>query len=68
MENQVKIEQSNFYRVYDSMGRGTEIGYFASNFNQAFEQFKNDKANFQKHYYGKLKRAYNGGVRGSMAG
>jgi hypothetical protein len=26
--------------------------------NEAFKAFKADKVNFQKHYYGKLKRSY----------
>lgn len=62
MANQNK--QSNFYNVVDSMGRHTDIYYCASNIKDAFKIFKTDKANFQKHYYGKLKRSYNGGVRG----
>ena len=60
------IEQSNYYNVVDSMGRPTDIYYVASNINEAFKTFKADKANFQKYYYGKLKRCYNGGVRGSQ--
>jgi hypothetical protein len=59
-----KIEQSNYYNVVDSMGRPTSIYYCASNINDAFKMFKADAVNFQKHSYGKLKRAYNGGVRG----
>jgi hypothetical protein len=59
-----KIEQSNYYNVVDSMGRPTSIYYCASNIKDAFKMFKADTANFQKHYYGKLKRGYNGGVRG----
>ena len=59
-----KIEQSNCYNVVDSMGRPTDVYYFASNMKDAFNLFKQDKPNFQKHYYGKLKRSYNGGVRG----
>jgi hypothetical protein len=59
-----KVEQSNHYKVIDSMGRPTEIYYFASNINDAYKMFKADSINFRKHYYGKLKRAYNGGVRG----
>ncbi len=61
----IKIEQSNYYNVIDSCGRATDIYYVASNFNEAFKAFKSDKDNFQKYYYGKLKRCYNGGVRGS---
>jgi len=60
-----KIEQKNSYNVFDSMGRETEIYYCASNIKDAFQMFKADKLNFQKHYYGKLKRGYNGGARGS---
>lgn len=59
-----KTEQSNCYNVVDSMGRPTSIYYFASNIKEAFKIFKADSANFQKYYYGKLKRAYNGGIRG----
>ena len=58
------IKQANFYNVVDSMGRPTDIYYNASNINDAFKMFKEDKINFQKHCYGKLKRCYNGGVRG----
>lgn len=67
METQVtKQEQSNWYNVSDSMGRTTDVYYIASNFGEAFKAFKADKANYQKYYYGKLKRCYNGGVRGSV--
>ena len=59
-----KIEQTNYYNVVDSMGRPTDIYYCASNINEAFKMFKADTKNFQKHYYGKLRRCYNGGVRG----
>ena len=58
------MKQTNLYNVVDSMGRPTDIYYTASNVNDAFKMFKADKVNFQKHYYGKLKRSYNGGVRG----
>jgi hypothetical protein len=59
-----KIEQANYYNVIDSMGRPTNIYYCASNIKDAFKMFKADIANFQNHCYGKLKRGYNGGVRG----
>jgi hypothetical protein len=59
-----KNEQSNFYNVVDSMGRPTSIYYCASNMKDAFKMFKADTSNFQKYYYGKLKRGYNGGIRG----
>lgn len=62
-ENQ-KIQQANYYNVIDSMGRPTRIYYCASNINEAYKIFKADKDNFQKHCYGKIKRGYNGGVRG----
>jgi hypothetical protein len=57
-------DQSNCYNVVDSMGRPTDIYYFASNQKDAFNLFKADSVNYRKHYYGKLKRAYNGGARG----
>jgi hypothetical protein len=56
--------QSNTYNIVDSMGRPTGIYYSASNLKAAFQMFKADKDNFQKYCYGKLKRCYNGGVRG----
>ncbi len=59
-----KIEQLNYYNVVDSIGRNTNIYYCASNIKDAFKMFKSDTDNFQKYYYGKLKRSYNGGVRG----
>jgi hypothetical protein len=61
-----KQEQNNMYTVLDSMGRPTGIYYAASNMNEAWQAFKEDKDNYQKHYYGRLKRCYNGGVRGSV--
>ena len=57
-------EQNNLYNVKDSMGRPTDVYYTASNLTEAFKSFKEDKANYQKYYYGKLVRCYNGGVRG----
>jgi len=62
--SEIKIEQSNTYNVIDSMGRNTNIYYSASNINDAIKIFKADKANYQNYYHGKLKRCYNGGVRG----
>ena len=35
-------EQSNTYRVYDSMGRATDVVYCASNMKQAYALFKAD--------------------------
>lgn len=59
-----KNEQSNTYNVVDSRGRNTNIYYFASNIKDATKMFKKDAINYKKYYYGKLKRGYNGGVRG----
>ena len=56
--------QNNFYHLFDSMGRPTDIYYVASNLKEAFKMFKEDKENYSVYYYGKLKRGYNGGVRG----
>ena len=61
---ETEIQQQNLYNVIDSMGIPTTIYYCASNLKEAFNMFKADKVNFQKYYYGKLKRCYNGGVRG----
>lgn len=59
------MAQDNTYAIYDSMGRDTGIRYYASNKQEALKMFKADKANYSKHYYGKLSRCYNGGVYGS---
>ena len=59
-----KIEQSNTYVVYDSMGRRTEIYIFASNIKDACKEAKMSIREIGSSYY-KVKRAYNGGVRGS---
>lgn len=59
-----KIGQLNLYNVFDSMGRPTDIFYSASNIKDALKMFKSDTSNYNKYYYGKLKRGYNGGVRG----
>lgn len=58
---QVINEQKNYYRIYDSMGRPTEIYIIASNIKDAC---KAAKANKNVPYYHKVKRCYNGGVRG----
>jgi hypothetical protein len=57
----MKEQQKFEYRVYDSMGRRTEVFYSAYNSNEAFKLFRDDKANFSQYYYGKLKREYNRG-------
>jgi hypothetical protein len=60
----MKTPQTNFYNVIDSSGNPTSVFYCASNIKDASQLFKADKSNYQKYYYGKLKRGYNGGVRG----
>ncbi len=58
-----KIEQSNTYNVIDSMGRPTNIYIIASNIKEACVEAKKRLAEIGSAYY-KVKRAYNGGVRG----
>lgn len=60
--NTQKIEQNNTYQVYDSMGRKMEIYITASNIKDACKIAKQMK---DVPYYHKVKRSYNGGVRGS---
>lgn len=59
--SEIKIEQSNTYMVYDSMGRRMEIYIIASNIKDACKEAKKMK---EVPYYHKVKRCYNGGVRG----
>lgn len=58
-----KIEQSNWYNVIDSMGRPTKIYIIASNIKDACKEAKNRIKEVGSCYY-KVKRCYNGGVRG----
>jgi hypothetical protein len=58
-----KIEQSNTYIVIDSMGRTTNIYINASNIKEACAEAKKRQSEIGSSYY-KVKRAYNGGVRG----
>ena len=58
-----KIEQSNTYIVFDSMGRRTNIYIVASNIKEACKKAKERQAEIGSNYY-KVKRAYTGGVRG----
>jgi len=58
-----KIEQSNYYNVVDSMGRRTEIYIIASNIKEAYAEAKKIQNKIGSTYY-KLKRCYNGGVKG----
>lgn len=63
LENTPKIEQQNHYNVIDSMGRPTEIYIVASNIDVAHKEARLRQAEIGTAYY-KLKRCYNGGVRG----
>ena len=58
-----KTQQNNWYKVYDSMGRPTEIYIIASNIKDACREAKNRMAEIGSSYY-KVKRCYTGGVRG----
>ena len=61
MKNQENT-QSNTYIVIDSMGRRTDIYITASNIKEAHQEAKKRKDITSSIY--KLKRIYNGGVRG----
>jgi len=63
MENEKNTKQSNTYNVIDSMGRATSIYIIASNMKEACAEAKKRQAEIGSAYY-KVKRAYNGGVRG----
>lgn len=53
----MKNSQSNFYQMYDSMGRRTKLYIGASNIKEANEKAK--KAGyFNLHPYGKMRREY----------
>lgn len=61
-QTQTKIEQRNYYEMIDSNGRpmGIDNLVVASNLQDAYKQIKgNTPSGFWK-----LKRCYNGGVRG----
>lgn len=55
--------QSNTYNVIDSMGRPTKIYIIASNIKDACVEAKKRQSEIGSAYY-KVKRCYNGGVRG----
>lgn len=57
------IEQKNWYNVIDSMGRPTKIYIIASNIKNACKEAKARQREIGSAYY-KIKRCYNGGVRG----
>ena len=58
-----KNYQSNFYNVIDSMGRPTKIYIIASNIKDACAEAKKRQSEIGSVYY-KLKRCYNGGIKG----
>lgn len=58
-----KQEQNNWYNVIDSMGRPTKIYIIASNIKDACKEAKTRIKEIGSSYY-KVKRCYNGGVRG----
>jgi len=60
----LKSKQDNYYEIIDSMGRRAKINYCASNIAEAYRLFEEDTPNYRKYGNGKLKRIYNGGVRG----
>ena len=62
-ENQ-KIEQANTYQIFDSMGRRTEVYIIASNIKEACQLAKEIVKEKKMSVYYKVKRSYNGGVRG----
>lgn len=64
MTNEIqKQEQNNWYNVIDSMGRPTKIYIIASNIKAACKEAKARQKEIGSSYY-KVKRCYNGGVRG----
>jgi hypothetical protein len=59
-----KIEQANTYIIIDSMGRRTDVYICASNIKEAGEIAKEKAKQNNLGAYYKVKRCYNGGVRG----
>jgi hypothetical protein len=64
--NDNKQIQHNTYVVYDSMGRRTDIYIVASNLAEACKEAKKTVPQQLKSNYYKVKRMYNGGVRGQL--
>lgn len=54
--------QKNTYAVIFSCGKQSENYFIASNIKEAYKLAKESKKNFGNYW--KLKRIYNGGVRG----
>lgn len=63
MNTEIKKEQNNTYYIIDSMGRNTNKAVIASNIKDAYVEAKKIVKDLGISYY-KLKRSYNGGVRG----
>lgn len=57
-------EQNNLYMIYDSMGRRTGIYITASNIHEATKIAKIKAIENKLDPFYKVKRCYNGGVRG----
>jgi hypothetical protein len=62
MNTQNKQTQHNTYKIISSNGKESNIYVFASNINEAHKIVKSEHKNIGIYY--KLKRCYNGGVRG----
>lgn len=61
-----KIEQKNCYVVFYSSGKRSNIYIQASNMKEALIEAKKIQSEIGSSHY-KLKRSYDGGVRGSSA-
>ena len=57
------ITQCNYYNVIYSSGKPSDIYINASNIKEAYTEAKKIQSQIGSSYY-KLKRCYNGGVRG----
>lgn len=62
MNNQISQPQANLYNVISSNGVPSKVYVTASNIKDAHKIVKKEYSSFGIYY--KLKRCYNGGVRG----
>ena len=62
-KNNNEMEQQNTYNVISSNGKPTKIYIIASNLKDACKEAKQRENEIGSSYY-KLKRCYNGGIRG----
>jgi len=62
MTSQTSQSQANLYNVINSNGVPSKVYVTASNINEAHKIVKKEHSSFGINY--KLKRCYNGGVRG----